>query len=75
MALLTAYRANRTEGETLEDYLNGRVFAGVSGTTLTPEAEDAAGFNAYLKTVPRSAVRRADGGGNVIGGEPLCWKR
>ena len=62
MALLAAYRANRAEGETLEDYLNRRVFAGVSGTTLTPEAEDVAGFNAYIKqyrallSVERTAV-------------------
>ena len=62
MALLAAYRANKAEGETLEDYLNGRVFAGVSGTTLTPEAEDVAGFNAYMKqyrallSVERTAV-------------------
>ncbi|MGN1004089.1 MAG: FGGY-family carbohydrate kinase, partial [Oscillospiraceae bacterium] len=49
MALLAAYRANRTQGEALEDYLNDRVFASVSGTTMEPDARDAAGFNAWLE--------------------------
>ena len=49
MALLAAYRADRAPGETLEDYLNGRVFAHVSGTTVEPDAGDAAGFSAWLE--------------------------
>ena len=48
MALLAAYLLNKSEGESLEDYLNAHVFAGVSGSTLKPEAADVAGFNAYL---------------------------
>ena len=34
MALLAAYRANRAEGQTLEDYLENKVFAGQAVTTL-----------------------------------------
>lgn len=49
MALLAAFLLNRSEGETLENYLNTHVFAGVSGSTLTPEADDVAGFNAYIR--------------------------
>ncbi|MCD7919411.1 MAG: ATPase [Clostridiales bacterium] len=62
MALLASYRANRADGETLEGFLSGRVFAGVAGTTLQPEAADVDGFNRYLAryraalTVERSAV-------------------
>ncbi|MBQ8611442.1 MAG: ATPase [Oscillospiraceae bacterium] len=48
MALLAAYLLRKAEGETLEDYLNDRVFAGVTGTTLAPEAADIAGFAAYI---------------------------
>ncbi|MCD7753458.1 MAG: ATPase [Clostridiales bacterium] len=48
MALLAAYRANKTDGETLEDFLSGKVFAGVAGTTLQPDAEDVAGFDRFL---------------------------
>ena len=33
MALLTAYMANKAEGESLEDYLNAHVFNAVSGST------------------------------------------
>ncbi|MCD8047325.1 MAG: ATPase, partial [Clostridiales bacterium] len=48
MALLASYRANRADGETLEDFLSGKVFAGVAGTTLQPDAEDVAGFDRFL---------------------------
>lgn len=49
MALLAAYMSNRTEDETLEDYLNTRVFHDVSGSTVEPSAEEVAGFNAYME--------------------------
>jgi len=49
MALLAAYRLNRAENESLEQYLADRVFAGVSGTTLAPDPADVEGFNAYMK--------------------------
>ena len=35
--------------ETLEDYLNRRVFAGVSGSTVQPDEETVNGFNAYME--------------------------
>ena len=46
MALLAAFRANG-KGETLEAYLNEKVFAGAAGSTIAPDAEDAAGLDAY----------------------------
>ena len=49
MALLAAYRLNKAEGESLEDYLNKYVFAGVKGSTLAPDPADVDGFNVYLK--------------------------
>ena len=48
MALLAAYRARKTADETLEEYLNQRVFAGVSASVLEPDACDVAGFNTWL---------------------------
>ena len=48
MALLTAYYLNRQEKESLEDYLNRRVFSQVAGTTLQPDEKDVAGFNRYM---------------------------
>jgi hypothetical protein len=47
MALLAAYRINRKEGQTLEAYLNENVFASANAVSIAPDAEDAAGFNAY----------------------------
>jgi len=53
MALLAAYTRERSQGESLEDYLDKRVFAGVRGTTLTPDAADAAGFDRYIENYKR----------------------
>lgn len=50
MALLAAFMANKAEGETLEEYLNGYVFNGVSGSTLEPNAADVEGFDAYIRS-------------------------
>lgn len=49
MALLAAYMFNKAEGETLETYLNDKVFAGAKGSTLTPDADDVDGFNKYIE--------------------------
>lgn len=62
MALLAAYMVNKTEGETLEDYLNHRVFARADAVTVAPEDADVAGFDRYmadyraLLAVERTAV-------------------
>ncbi len=48
MALLAAYRVNGKRGETLEQYLNEHVFAGAAGSTIAPDAADAAGLDAYV---------------------------
>ncbi len=49
MALLAAYCANKTVGETLEDYLNTRVFAGTQSTVMEPMEEDVLGFERYMQ--------------------------
>jgi len=48
MALLAAYMFNQAEGESLEDYLNARVFADAKSSTLAPDAADVEGFNRYI---------------------------
>ena len=48
MALLAAYMLREEAGESLESYLNDRVFAGVSGSTLEPDPVDVEGFNTYI---------------------------
>ena len=63
MALLAAYCLNKAEGETLEDYLDSKVFRDVSGVTLAPEKEDVEGFARYMEAykglleVERQAVK------------------
>lgn len=49
MALLAAYMLQKAEGERLEDFLNDRIFAGVSGSTLQPDPAAAKGFNKYIQ--------------------------
>ena len=49
MALLAAYRVNKAEGETLEDYLEAKVFAGAQGSTAAPEAAFVTGADTYAQ--------------------------
>ena len=48
MALLAAYRVAKTGGESLEDYLEQKVFAGAQVSTLAPEQRDVEGFKAFM---------------------------
>jgi sugar (pentulose or hexulose) kinase len=62
MALLAGYRL-RHSGRSLADYLDEAVFGTVKRYTLTPVQEDAAGFDAFMKTyeaglaIEREAVK------------------
>lgn len=60
IALLAAYMKNKEEGETLDAYLNDKVFAGQKGETLKPDAADVEGFNRFIENYTRAlAVERA----------------
>ncbi len=48
MALLGAYMLWKDEGETLEDYLDSKVFAVAKSSTLMADSTDVAGFNVFL---------------------------
>ena len=48
MALLAAYRIWKDEGEMLEDYLDNKVFAEASSSTLLADAQDIEGFRTFL---------------------------
>ena len=48
MALLCAYLLRKDEGESLEDYLEKKVFASAPAHTLTATPEERAGFRAFL---------------------------
>ena len=49
MALLAGYLVNNTKKLNLADYLEEEVFAGNTGTSISPTPEDVAGFNAYIE--------------------------
>ena len=60
MAILAAYMVRSAEGETLEDYLEKRVFAGSQCTTEYPQTEDQEGFAAFMTRYKAGlAVERA----------------
>ena len=48
MALLAAYMLWKDDGETLEDYLDNKVFAEAGASTLMAGEEDIAGFDRFL---------------------------
>ena len=48
MALLAAYMKNREDGETLESYLDNKVFSGAKSTTIMASEADIAGFSVFL---------------------------
>ena len=47
IALLASYMVNKKDGETLDDFLNNRVFAGNTGLEMQPDPEDVAGFDVF----------------------------
>ena len=63
MALLAAYMVRKERGESLEDYLDKKVFAGVESTVTVPEIECARGVEEYIKNfeaclrVEREAIK------------------
>ncbi|MFL0249757.1 xylulokinase [Clostridium neuense] len=62
IALLAAYMINKTENETLDDYLSQKIFAGKVGTKMNPDPTDVKGFDEFMKrytnglSIERAAV-------------------
>ena len=54
MALLAAYRVKRNDGETLEAYLENRVFTDDRQIVLAPNEEGVRGFASYLMRFERA---------------------
>jgi len=49
IALLAAYAAIKEGGESLDDFLNNKIFADSAVTTIEPDPTDVKGFEAYLE--------------------------
>jgi sugar (pentulose or hexulose) kinase len=62
IALLAAYTVRKGPDETLEAYLDSKVFAGAQGATVAPDARDVEGFNTFIErykqglSIERAAV-------------------
>lgn len=50
IALLAGYLVNNTDERNLADYLENVVFAGNTGTEVSPTTEEVEGFNRYMET-------------------------
>ena len=60
MAILASYMVNKAAGESLDDFLNNKVFAGNKGESLQPVAADVAGFDKFMEQYVKSLpVERA----------------
>lgn len=58
--LLAGYVVNNTDGQSLADYLDTKVFAGNTGTTVEPDPADVAGFNTWIETYKKGlAIEQA----------------
>jgi sugar (pentulose or hexulose) kinase len=60
IALLAAYMLSRKPDESLTDFLNHQVFAGLTGTRVEPDPRDIAGYNEFMKRYTEGlAIERA----------------
>ena len=60
IALLASYMKNRNADETLDDYLNDKVFAGETSIDMDPDPADVEGFNRFIETYKAGlAIERA----------------
>ena len=60
IALLASYLVNKEEGETLESFLDNKVFADQESSTLDPKPEGVAGFNVFMDSYMKGlSIERA----------------
>ncbi|MGM9937836.1 MAG: xylulokinase, partial [Candidatus Ornithomonoglobus sp.] len=60
IALLADYMVTKEDGETLDAYLENKVFAESAGMTLAPQAEQVEGFNRFIESYKKGlAIERA----------------
>ena len=60
IAVLASYLVNKEENETLEQYLDNKVFAGQEGVEVQPDERDVKGFDAFMeKYAAGLAIERA----------------
>ncbi|MCM3770188.1 FGGY-family carbohydrate kinase [Priestia aryabhattai] len=56
MAILSSYMLNKSENESLEDFLDDKVFKEVTAQEIYPDALDVKGFEAFIKRYKKGLV-------------------
>ena len=56
MAILSSYMLNKSENESLEDFLDGKVFKEVTAQEIYPDELDVKGFEAFIKRYKKGLV-------------------
>lgn len=60
IALLADYMISKEDGETLDEYLENKVFAGNEGSVLDPQPDEVEGFNVFIERYKKGlAIERA----------------
>ena len=54
VALLAKFRAEKEKGETLEAFLENKIFAGKTGIAVAPNEEDEKGFKKFIEQYKRA---------------------
>ena len=54
MALLASYLVNKEKDETLEDFLDNKVFASSKGSSVDPDPDDVIGFDKFIEVYKSS---------------------
>lgn len=60
IALLASFMINKADNETLEEFLNQKVFTDKAGMTISPDPRDVEGFEEFMKRYTKGlAIQRA----------------
>lgn len=60
IALLAAYMSKKEANESLQEYLDNKIFAGQMGSNMEPDAKDVEGFNQFIERYKAGlAIERA----------------
>lgn len=56
MAVLASYLLNKTDGESLDDFLDQKVFSDVEEVEIKPDAADVKGFEVFIERYKKGLV-------------------
>ncbi len=65
IALLAGYMLNKNENESLQEYLQQRIFSEFEGSTIKPTAKDVEGFERYIQNYKKGLAAEVAAGNNM----------